>query len=250
MCCRPSHRRVAFSRHDRARPRTRNGRPAREGRTTRIFAMAALLAIGACAAQQDRTTSASAPASAPSQAPAGSTTESRARMHAMSNGYSNVSTLIEADDGTWRGDGVKGGQTVNPRRGPASHPVAAGGHVRPAGAVGGQPASGPPPGCGPSRRDPRGARGPPSRTDPVCRSSARAGLGRGRTGTERINPDRAPLRPARARRAPGRGRRRRARSPLRFRSGGSRPRPFARSGAAGPPGPPRRRPGRPGSTCG
>ena len=80
---------------------------------TRIFAAAALLAVAACAAQQGQTTSASASNPAPSQAPAGSMTEPQARMHAMSNGYSNVSTLTQGQDGMWRGDATKGGQTVD-----------------------------------------------------------------------------------------------------------------------------------------
>lgn len=78
---------------------------------TRIFTAATLLAIAACAAPQSQTTSASSPAA--SQASAAGMTEPQARMHAMNNGYSNVSTLIKAEDGTWRGNGTKGGQTVN-----------------------------------------------------------------------------------------------------------------------------------------
>ena len=78
---------------------------------TRIFAAVVLLAISACSAQQGQTGSASAPA--PSQAPADGLTEPQARMHAMSGGYSNLSTLTKGEDGTWRGNGVKGGQTVN-----------------------------------------------------------------------------------------------------------------------------------------
>lgn len=84
---------------------------------TRIFAAATLLAITACAAPQNRTTS--APASAPSSPPAASQasaagmTEPQARMHAMNGGYSNVSTLTKNEDGTWRGNGSKGGRTVD-----------------------------------------------------------------------------------------------------------------------------------------
>lgn len=80
---------------------------------TRIFAAATLLAIAACAAPQGQTTSASSSSPAASQASADGLTEPQARMHAMNNGYSNVSTLIKAEDGTWRGNGTKGGQTVN-----------------------------------------------------------------------------------------------------------------------------------------
>ena len=83
---------------------------------TRIFAAATLLAIAACAAPQGRTTSASSPSPAAppaAQASAAGLTEPQARMHAMNNGYSNVSTLVKNEDGTWRGNGSKGGQTVN-----------------------------------------------------------------------------------------------------------------------------------------
>ena len=78
---------------------------------TRIFAAVVLLAISACSAQQGQTGSASAPA--PSQAPADGLTEPQARRHALNNGYANVSTLVKNEDGTWRGNGSKGGQTVN-----------------------------------------------------------------------------------------------------------------------------------------
>lgn len=80
---------------------------------TRIFAAATLLAITACAAPQGQTTSASSSPPAASQAAAGGLTEPQARMHAMNNGYSNVSTLIKNEDGTWRGNGSKGGRTVD-----------------------------------------------------------------------------------------------------------------------------------------
>ena len=83
---------------------------------TRIFAAATLLAIVACTAPQNQTTSASSSPPAASQASSASSggmTEPQARMHAMSGGYSNLSTLTKGEDGTWRGSGVMGGQTVN-----------------------------------------------------------------------------------------------------------------------------------------
>lgn len=34
-------------------------------------------------------------------------------MQVMDSGYANVSSLAKDGDGSWRGNGVKGGQTVN-----------------------------------------------------------------------------------------------------------------------------------------
>ena len=80
---------------------------------TRIFAAIALFAVSACTAMPPGQTSPASTAAAPQASAAGGMTEPQARMQLMSNGYANLSSLRKDNGGLWRGNGVKGGQTVN-----------------------------------------------------------------------------------------------------------------------------------------